>query len=51
MSRVGNLSLDCDNEHDYYLLEKNSKIKKNVLEKYEIMNLKLIKYKILRKKY
>ena len=48
MSRVGYLSLDCDNEHTYYLMEKNHKLEKKVLEKYQIMELDLEKYRVFK---
>jgi 4-amino-4-deoxy-L-arabinose transferase-like glycosyltransferase len=50
MCRIGYLSLDCDNEHDYYLLERNSNMDKHVLENYEIVNMNLTRYEMLRKK-
>jgi len=50
MSRIGNLSLDCDNKHEYLLIE-NKNIESSMLEEYEKMDLKLTKYVILKMKY
>ena len=51
MSRIGYLSLDCNNEHEYYLAKKNTKIKQNILNKYDIADMGLTKYVILKKKH
>jgi len=50
MSRIGYLSLDCDKEHDYFLIEKNDKIQPALMEKYTKMDLPLKQYVILKKK-
>lgn len=49
MSRIGNLSLDCDGKHEYLLMENNN-IEPGILGEYEKMDLKLTKYVILKKK-
>jgi hypothetical protein len=50
MNRIGNFSLDCDHECEFYLIEKESDIGKQLGEKYSVIDLKLEKYIILRKK-
>jgi hypothetical protein len=50
MARIGYLSLDSKNQHDYYLLKNNRKIETALLEKYEMTDLKLEKYILLKKK-
>jgi hypothetical protein len=49
MSRVGNISLDCDNKHEYLLIENNT-IDPGLPEEYEKMDLKLKKYVLLKMK-
>jgi hypothetical protein len=49
MSRIGNLSLDCDNKHEYLLIENNT-VEPGVPGEYEKMNLKLTKYVLLKRK-
>jgi hypothetical protein len=44
MSRIGYLSLDYENKHQYYLAENDSMIDNQVLENYKEMDLKLNKY-------
>ncbi len=51
MSRVGYLSLDINKEHEYYLIKKNYKIESKLLKEYYVMDLKLNKYTILKRKY
>jgi len=48
MSRVGYLSLDCDNKHEYFLMEKNSKTIPPI--EYSQIDLKLNLYIILKRK-
>jgi len=49
MSRIGNISLDRDNKHQYLLIEKNT-IGPDIPEEYEKTDLKLTKYVLLKKK-
>ena len=49
MSRIGYISLDCDNTHKYFLIDKTN-IDSVTIGKYENMNLKLSKYMMLIRK-
>ena len=49
MSRIGYLSLDCDNKHKYLLIE-NDNLEPGILNEYEIMDLQLTKYIMLQRK-
>lgn len=50
MCRVGYVSLDSDNEHNYYLLERNSNMNKHVSGNYEIVGMNLTRYVMLKRK-
>lgn len=50
MSRVGNLSLDRDHVHVYYLVEKGAEINPEIDSEYQPMELKLEKYQLLQRK-
>lgn len=50
MSRVGYLSLDCDNLHEYYLVANSDTVDKEVLEQYYKLNLNLKKFALLKRK-
>ncbi len=50
LSRVGNLSLDADDKHEYYLIEKDAVINMEINSAYQSVDLKLEKYELLRKK-
>jgi 4-amino-4-deoxy-L-arabinose transferase-like glycosyltransferase len=47
LSRIGYLSLDKDNQHEYFLIEKSSN--KVFPDRYEPVDLKLVKYTILKR--
>jgi 4-amino-4-deoxy-L-arabinose transferase-like glycosyltransferase len=47
LSRIGYLSLDCDNDHEFLLIEKNDR---ELIEQYNNIDLGLNKYKLMRKK-
>lgn len=49
MSRIGYLSLDCDNEQEYFLIKINDKPEPDLTEKYRKMDLNLKQYIILKK--
>ncbi|MDO9512493.1 MAG: glycosyltransferase family 39 protein [Bacteroidales bacterium] len=50
MSRIGDLSLDTDNEHTYYLCLKNDKVFNGIDEKYTKLELDLKLYVLLKQK-
>lgn len=50
MSRIGNLSLECNKEHDYILIRKSEKNNVDFVEKFNEINLELKQYKIYKKK-
>jgi hypothetical protein len=50
MSRIGYLSLDSKNQHDYYLLKKDGSIENVLPEGYEMTEIKLKNYVLLKKK-
>ncbi len=49
MSRVGELSLDRNHAHEYFLIEKNKPIDSTVSKKYQTVDLKLEKYELLKR--
>jgi 4-amino-4-deoxy-L-arabinose transferase-like glycosyltransferase len=50
MSRIGNLSLDCDSARDYYLINKKNIAEIRFLEKYDKLDLNLKKYTIYKRR-
>lgn len=50
LSRIGYLSLDCRNAHDYFLVEKKDYIQ-GQFKDYDFVDLKLIKYTLLKRKH
>jgi 4-amino-4-deoxy-L-arabinose transferase-like glycosyltransferase len=50
MCRIGYLNLDCDNEQDYYLLQKDDIITPDLYKKYYNLDLNLKNYIILKRK-
>lgn len=49
LNRLGNISLDCDHEGEYYLIEKENPIKDQLNDRYEILDLDLKKYIVLKR--
>ncbi|MCB0685052.1 MAG: glycosyltransferase family 39 protein [Saprospiraceae bacterium] len=50
MSRIGYLSLDADDEHNFYMAPKSKPMNSAIYDKYLILDLDLKKYVILKKK-
>lgn len=50
MCRIGYFSLDCDNEHDYYIINIDDKVEPDLMEKYNKMDIDLKEYMIFKKK-
>jgi hypothetical protein len=50
MCRIGYLSLDYKNDHEYFLIRRNEQVEPDLIEKYKMMDLDLKQYIILKKK-
>ena len=50
LSRTNHISIDCDHELQYYLIEKGDKIVSSLSEQYQKVDLALVKYELLIKR-